>query len=64
MLSERLGADGAYTVSLEGIAGRSYVFRLTTPTGDRNETVTFPSSGANADGYTTLILTVPVSRKP
>jgi glycogen debranching enzyme len=64
IISERLGADGAYTVSLEGIAGRSYVFRLKTPSGDRNETVTFPANGANADGYTTLILTVPVSRKP
>ena len=57
VISERLGADGGYTVSLEGIAGRSYVFRLNTPTGDRNETVTFPATGANADGYTALTLT-------
>lgn len=57
VLSERLGADGAYTVSLEGIAGRSYVFRVKTPGGDRNETVTFPASGASADGYTAVALT-------
>jgi hypothetical protein len=57
VISERLGADGGYVVSLEGIAGRSYAFRLKTPTGDRNETVTFPATGANADGYTALTLT-------
>ncbi len=58
VLSERIGADGAYTVSLEGIAGRSYVFRVKTPTGERNETVTFPATGANADGYTAVVLTI------
>ena len=57
VLSERLGADGGYTVSLEGIAGRSYVFRLKAPGGERNETVTFPATGANADGYTATTVT-------
>ena len=57
VLSERIGPDGGYVVSLEGVAGRSYVFRLKTPAGNRNETVTFPATGANADGYTALTLT-------
>ncbi len=55
VLSERLGADGRYVVSLEGIAGRSYPFRLRTPGGvNRLETISFPSTGANADGYTAV----------
>lgn len=58
VISERLDASGAYVVSLEGIAGRSYVLRLKTPTGDRNETVTFPSANANADGYTNATFTI------
>jgi len=57
VISERLGADGRYVVSLEGIAGRSYVFRLKTPTGERTETVTFPATSLNADGYTAVTLT-------
>jgi hypothetical protein len=31
VLSERLGNDGRYVVSLEGMAGRSYQFRVRTP---------------------------------
>jgi hypothetical protein len=31
VLSERLGAAGAYVVALEGLAGRSYTFRITAP---------------------------------
>jgi glycogen debranching enzyme len=54
VLSERLGADGKYVVSLEGIAGQTYQFRLRTPVAGAKERVvpvTFPSTGANADGY-------------
>jgi hypothetical protein len=58
VISERLDANGGYVISLEGIAGRRYVFRLKTPTGERSETVTFPATGANADGYTAVALTI------
>ncbi|HEY8062749.1 MAG TPA: GH116 family glycosyl hydrolase [Gemmatimonadales bacterium] len=81
VLSERLDAgDRGYTVALEGIAGRTYAFRVRAPdaaaartllatvsadghaavTGDAHSVaervvaVTFPSSGANADGYTAM----------
>lgn len=57
VLGERLGVDGTYRVSLEGLAGRSYVFRLKTPSGDRSETIAFPATGANADGYTAFTAT-------
>ncbi|TAK15119.1 MAG: hypothetical protein EPO35_08320 [Acidobacteria bacterium] len=60
VLSERLRADGAYVVALEGLAGRSYVFRLRSPepgAADRPVTITFPASGANADGYTATSMT-------
>ena len=46
--------------TLEGIAGASYRFRTregSRPWGFVN--VTFPASGANADGYTTRTLTLP-----
>ena len=56
ILSERLTAEG-YTVSLEGIAGRSYVFRVKSPAGERSETVAFPATGANPDGYSTRTVT-------
>jgi hypothetical protein len=55
VISEHLSADGTYTLSLEGIAGRSYVLRVLSPTGERNITVGFPTTGANADGYTAAI---------
>ncbi len=53
VLSERLDAEGRYVVSLEGIAGRTYPFRVRTPdTGaERVVMVAFPTAGANADGY-------------
>jgi glycogen debranching enzyme len=80
ILSERLAEGGRYAVSMEGIAGRSYVFIVRAPSGDtarvftiaataggtavaaaaspgrvdRAITVTFPATGANADGYTAL----------
>jgi hypothetical protein len=58
ILSERLVEGGRYAVSMEGIAGRSYVFRLRAPgAADRAVTVTFPPTGANTDGYTALTLT-------
>ena len=52
VLSERLGANGAYLVSLEGLAGRTYPFVILAPDGRRVVDVSFPASGANADGYT------------
>ena len=80
VLSERLGGDGRYAVSLEGIAGRTYSFRVRAPdigtsralttdvtaggaaalsavlpdSSERVVTITFPTSGANADGYTAI----------
>lgn len=55
VLSERLSSNGRYTASLEGLAGRSYTFRLRTPesTTESVITVAFPTTGANADGYST-----------
>jgi hypothetical protein len=50
IVSERLGPDGRYTVALEGIAGRSYAFRLHAPGergGDRTLTVE-ASAGSSA----------------
>ncbi len=55
VLSERLGTGpgSPYLVRLEGLAGRSYTFRVTSPDGKtRAVPVTFPSEGPNADGYT------------
>jgi hypothetical protein len=57
VISERLGTDGSYVVSFEGIAGRRYEFRVKAPGGERTETRTFPATGANADGYTALTVT-------
>ena len=59
VLSERLAeADGVYVVALEGLAGRSYRFQVKAP-GERamrSMTISFPSDGANSDGYTTTTL--------
>jgi hypothetical protein len=57
VLSERL-ADGRYIAMLEGRAGQSYHFRIAAGRRWRDTTITFPSLGANADGYvaTTLAL--------
>jgi glycogen debranching enzyme len=53
VLSERL-SGGRYVVALEGIAGRTYRFRVREPgTAWRDVDVTFLTTGANADGYTT-----------
>ena len=59
VLSERLDAAGAYVVALEGLAGQSYTFHISTPdrATPRPITVTFPAAGANADGYTATTLT-------
>lgn len=60
VISERLNGGGQYVVSLEGLAGRSYVFRLRSPEGggaEREVTATFPTTNANADGYTALTMT-------
>jgi hypothetical protein len=67
VLSERLGADGRFVVSLEGIAGRSYPFRVRTPdaatavalaavvsNGGRVELSHAPSAGASADRVATI----------
>ncbi|WP_148306434.1 amylo-alpha-1,6-glucosidase [Gemmatirosa kalamazoonensis] len=54
VLSERI-VNGKYVATLEGFAGRSYAFRLRVPDGSvREESVTFPATGANADGYVTM----------
>ncbi|MEO8621229.1 MAG: GH116 family glycosyl hydrolase [bacterium] len=52
VVSERIGTDGSYVVALEGLAGRSYPFHIKRPDGQRSITITFPTNGANADGYT------------
>ena len=73
VLSERLGADGSYVVALEGLAGRSYTFGLNAPEGTKAAratsgatatlttklvTITFPSIGTNADGYSATTVTI------
>jgi len=58
VLSERM-AGGQYVASLEGLAGQTYRFRVRAPgQAWRDESVTFPSTGTNADGYTTRTLTL------
>ena len=58
VLSERL-VGGQYVATLEGIAGRTYQFRVREPGKSwRAVDVTFPASGANADGYTWCTLTL------
>ncbi|MEI2718574.1 MAG: hypothetical protein V9E87_00320 [Gemmatimonadales bacterium] len=49
MLSERL-VNGDYQVALEGIAGRSYTFRVLTPVGDASAPVRVLSGEAGAVG--------------
>jgi len=55
VLSERL-VDGRYTATLEGRAGASYRLRIGDGSRWRDTTISFPSSGANADGYTARAL--------
>jgi len=58
ILSERLADGGRYVVSLEGLAGRTYAFTIRAPhAADRIVPITFPLTGANADGYTPLSVT-------
>ena len=84
VLRERLHANGRYIVSLEGIAGRAYTFRVLAPdevsargliatvdapgratvvrtvpaATERWIEITFPASGANADGYTAMTVSL------
>ncbi|MES2178225.1 MAG: GH116 family glycosyl hydrolase [Gemmatimonadota bacterium] len=74
VVSERLGDDGSYRVALEGLAGRSYSFRIVAPgvfdaaltngataAVDRQRasvTITFASGVANADGYVPATMTL------
>ena len=48
VLSERLGADGRYVVSLEGRAGRAYAFRVLTPDAAAARALTADASGGGA----------------
>lgn len=57
VLSERL-AGGRYTVALEGRAGRTYQFRLREASRWRDVDVAFPTAGANADDYTSTMLSL------
>jgi galactose mutarotase-like enzyme/glycogen debranching enzyme len=57
VLSERL-VGGAYTVGLEGQSGRTERFRVREANRWREVDVTFPSAGANADGYVTKTLSL------
>ena len=57
VLSERI-SGGRYTVALEGLAGRTYRFRVRAPAKAWQDVdVSFPATGANADGYTSRALT-------
>lgn len=57
IVRERL-VDGRFSATLEGRAGESYRLRIGEGNRWRDTTVSFPRSGANADGYatTTLVL--------
>jgi glycogen debranching enzyme len=57
VLSERL-VDGAYTVALEGRAGRTYRLRVGEGRALRDTLLTFPTARANADEYTRMTLTL------
>jgi glycogen debranching enzyme len=61
VLSERL-VGSRYTATLEGRAGETYVFRVAIGQRWTEERVTFPSLGANADGYATTSLTLTTVR--
>jgi glycogen debranching enzyme len=57
VLSERL-SSGKYVVALEGLAGHTYRFRIREPgKAERDADITFPATGANADGYTARTVT-------
>ena len=58
VLSERL-LGGQYVATLEGLAGRTYQFRVREAGKPwRAVDVTFPASGANADGYSSRTFTL------
>ena len=62
VLSERL-VGRAYTVVLEGRAGRAYPFRVFEGAAARDTVVTFPDTGANADGYSSVVLTLSAGKR-
>lgn len=55
ILSERL-EQGRYVVRLEGLAGQRYEFKVWEQGMPRMIAVTFPTEGANVEGYTTNVL--------
>ena len=55
VLSERL-VNGQYRATLEGRAGKIYRLRVLRGGAESDTLVTFPTSGANADQYTTTTL--------
>jgi aldose 1-epimerase len=57
ILSERL-VEGTFMVTLEGRAGTTGRFRVREGEHWRGVEVAFPAAGANADGYTTTILSL------
>ena len=60
VLSERMVKD-QYIATLEGLAGSTHTVQLRTPSSRgvlRSISVTFPASGANADGYTSTTITL------
>ena len=57
VLSERIVGE-QYVATLEGIAGQSYAFRIVQNQRWRDTTITFPSLGANADGFTIARVTL------
>jgi hypothetical protein len=68
VVSERLGADGRYVVALEGLAGRSYPFRLLAPDADGGEVLAAESTaGGSVELHRSgsgrmMIITFPESR--
>jgi glycogen debranching enzyme len=61
ILSERL-VNGRYTATFEGRAGERYRLRIGEGNRWRDTTVSFPQSGANADGYKTTTVVLSPSR--
>jgi len=59
VLSERLTGN-TYVATLQGLAGRTYPIRLRNFGRWQDRSVTMPATGANADGFTTTQLTIPL----
>ena len=55
--------QGADAATLEGLAGRTYRFKVSDGASWRSLSVTFPSADANADGYTTRTLSAAEVRR-